>query len=206
MKILTYLTLFLIIFSCSDSFEDDSSLQNGEFSREEAQDLAKILDSSVNTNDEKIIEKHIIGDTSRSKQIKNDSVYIHSIWQLINSRDLNCNNPKTDIYRNMKLLYCAQSADLDLFIVQYERDNIAFTEKYLTRKNKLIYAIEWEKRTADMEDNDATYWNCEYIINNKNVVDHISLGMGKTESESFNLQEIVKIWETRKAQLMKLKN
>jgi len=49
-----------------------------------------------------------------------------------------------------------------------------------------------------MKDDEATYWNREYIIQNNQVVDYLSLGMEKTEEESFNIQDIVELWLNRK--------
>lgn len=101
---------------------------------------------------------------------------------------------------------CKHSNEVELYKVEYVEENIRFTEKYLLKDKQLIYAIEWEKRPANVRDDEATWWNCEYIVRDGYVVDHISLGMGKTEGNSFDVQEIITLWNSRKDEFAKLEN
>lgn len=190
-----YLTLFILIVSCSNEKEENDT-PNGLFSKDEAQDLAKILNSS-DTISSNVVDEITIG---------HKLSYSDSIWKLIDQDILNCNNPIINEYNAKKWSYCRQGNEFEVYKIEYTENNIAFTEQFLTKNDQLLYAVEWEKRTADMSDNEATYWNCEYIIQNNQVVDHISLGMGKTEDESFNPEDIIKLWNSRKPEFLKFKN
>ena len=204
MNLKPYLNLILIflISSCSQTKKEGIKL-NKEFTINEAKDLAEILNSTTHQN--LIVEQTTIGDSLKSERATNELTYLDSIWQLVNQNVLTCKNPKIQVQNKEKWSFCSPDTGLDLFIVEYEENNIVFTEKYLTRRNKLIYAVEWEKRTADMSDEQASYWNCEYIVKDNIVLDNISLGMGKTEDESFELEHIITRWNSRKTNLIKLK-
>ena len=121
------------------------------------------------------------------------------------TRDLtNCQNSTVKKMDNKNWSFCKHNDEFELYQVEYVIDHIRFTEKYLLKNKELIYAVEWEKRPANAKDEEATWWNCEYIIQDGHVVDHISLGMGKTEGETFDLQEITSLWDARKGGFEKM--
>jgi hypothetical protein len=195
LKKFKYLILSVLLFSCSNT-EQNNDIPDGSFSVDEAKELANLLNSSVDSSNIGIVEKTTIG-TEQS--------YSDSIWKLV-TRDLtNCQSPNIKKIDNKNWSYCKHNNDFDLYKVEYVADNIRFTEKYLLKNKQLIYAVEWEKRPDDVADDEATWWNCEYIIRDDHVVDHMSLGMGKTEDESFNLQDIITLWNARKVGFSKLK-
>lgn len=142
----------------------------------------------TDTSAESIVEEKVIGVSS----------YSDSIWKIVSKDLTDCSNPITVNFDNKIWTYCKQKNDLELYQVEYVENNIGFTEKFLLRDKQLIYAVEWEKRTADLKDDEATWWNCEYIIKDNHVVDHMSLGTGRTEEESFDIQDIINLWNTRK--------
>lgn len=174
---------------------EQKNTEDTDFSKDKAEELADVLNSRDSTN------KSIIEEST----LNSKSPYSDSIWKIVTREITNCSNPKVKNIRNKKLSYCDQGKGIELFELEYVENNIVITEKYLTQNSQLIYAIEWEKRTADLSDENATYWNCEYIVKDNYVVDHISLGMGKTEGDSFDVQDIVKLWNSRKKEFFKLK-
>lgn len=195
LKQFTYLILSILLFSCSNTI-DEIDGPNGNFSENEAEELAILLNSSTDSNKISFVEEVII-ETKPS--------YSDSIWDLV-TRDLtNCTSPRIKNFNNKTWSYCEQGNELELYQVEYIENNIRFTEKFLFKNKQLIYAVEWEKRTADVKDDEATWWNCEYIIQDRHVVDHMSLGMGRTEDESFNIQDIISLWDSRKDAFSKLK-
>lgn len=188
LKQFQYLIFSVILFSCSNKKQENDNPE-GSFSEGEAKELNELLNSSNDSNNIGIVEKKTIG-TEQS--------YIDSIWQLVARDFTNCQSFNTRKMANKNWSICNHSNEIDLYEVEYVDNNIRFTEKYLLKNKQLIYAVEWEKRPADVPDDEATWWNCEYIIQDDHVVDHISLGMGKTEDELFNVQDIINLWNSRK--------
>jgi hypothetical protein len=186
--------LFLLV-SCS-SKEDNSSMHKGFFT-----------DGANELKESSAYSEIIDEDTVEFESIKKKQTYKDSIWKIVHAQEvIECENPVIEKLKLKKWSYCEKGNGLERYKVEYIKDNILCVESYLTKENQLIYAIEWEKRNADLSDDDATWWNCEYIIKEGYVIDHISLGMGKTEGNSFDIQDIVALWETRKPDFMKLKS
>jgi len=191
-KLITSISIFVFLLSCTN-IEDKSN--NDSFSKEKTEELSEIIESLENKNISILKETNI-----------KDNNYTDSIWVLVLGQNLTeCTNLHTENYKNKKWTYCDQGNGLDLYKVEYVEKNILFTEIFLTKNNQLFYAVEWEKRTADVNDDEATYWNCEYVIKNNYVIDIQSLGMGKTENESFDIQEIIVLWNSKKVDFLKLK-
>lgn len=187
-KTLVYLLIGIIALSCQEQ-NNNVKTKDGNFSKEEATELANTLNSPPDSGVAKLAEEYTI--TSKSS-------YVDSIWKLVSPELMNCEQAQVREFKLKKWSHCDHANGLELFQVEYVKDNIRFTEEYLLRNKQLIYAVEWEKRTADVPDDEATWWNCEYIIQDNHVVDHKSLGMGKTEGDSFNVQDIIKLWKSRK--------
>jgi len=187
-KHFTYLILSFFIFSCSNGQEQINNQGTG-FSEDKAKELADLLNSSDSINIS-ILEEVNLQD---------------SIWKLATRDVENCTNPIIKNFDNKTWSYCEEGNEIELYQVEYTDNNIYFTEKFLLKDKQLVYAVEWEKRTVDLNDNEATWWNCEYVIQDNNVVSHSSLGMGKTEDKSFNTQDIIALWNSRKGEFSKLK-
>lgn len=186
--------LVVLLLSCTNEQQDKTT--NDDFSDEKTKELAELIDSSKNSS---------ITSTVELNTIKQQQTYSDSVWELANSNLADCNTPVSSLnFEDKNWSFCEYENELKLYEVKFTKDNIDFTEKYLTKNNQLIYAVEWEKRTADMKDDEATYWNCEYIILDNHVIDYTSLGMGKTEDESFDPQNILSSWKTRKKIFLKL--
>lgn len=188
LKQFQYLMFSVILFSCSNKKQENDNPE-GSFSEGEAKELTELLNSSNDNNNIGIVEK---------KTIETEQSYTDSIWQLVARDFTNCQSSNTKKMANKNWSICNHSNEIDLYEVEYVDNNIRFTEKYLLKNKQLIYAVEWEKRPDDVPDDEATWWNCEYIIQDDHVVDHISLGMGKTEDELFNVQDIINLWNSRK--------
>lgn len=196
LKQFTYLIVSILLFSCS-SIKQENNKTNGDFSEKEAIELANHLKTSSDSSNKHIIEENMIG---------TKLTYSDSIWKLVTPDLTNCSSSNNSMNIDNKIWsYCEHNNELKLYQVQYIQNNIRITEKYLTRNNQLIYIVESEKRKADMSDDEATYWNCEYIIKDDQVVDYMSLGMGKTESDLFDIQDIITLWHSRQVNFSKLK-
>ncbi len=201
MKILKLLALTSLCFPalvllCCSNIEENNQHPSGEFSEDEAQGLADLLQDSTENNNLSIVEEATIWEKS---------TYIDSIWKIV-TRDLTiCNKPEVRMSNEITFSYCDQGNGFELYTFQYMEREVCYTEKYLLSNNKLIYAVEGEKRPASVKDEEATWWNCEYIVQDDVVVDIMSLGMGKTEGKSFNVQDIITLWKSRMEEIPILK-
>lgn len=137
-------------------------------------------------------------DSVSSDIIIDTLTYKDSILKIVKNTNLKCDNAEIKKGDNKNWSFCNLENGMSLYIVEYEQNNFLYTEKYLTQNNKLIYAVEWEKSTTNINDNEDTYSNYEYIIENGVVLEHMSLGMGWKTEDEFNHQNIVDVWNTRK--------
>lgn len=83
-------------------------------------------------------------------------------------------------------------------------EEVLYTELYLVQGKKLIYAIE-EIKTLPFNLYAQFVWRCEYFIKDDKVIDYISLGHGKTENNHWDPDEILLQFNTRKAELEKIR-
>ncbi|MGB5981681.1 MAG: hypothetical protein WBG46_06020 [Nonlabens sp.] len=89
--------------------------------------------------------------------------------------------------------------------IESYQDETFFQEIYFDKSGKLRYAKEIENYTpkngfAQMK------WNCEFFFQNEELKTLISLGHGKTESESWDPEVIVEMFKKRLSELEQLKN
>jgi hypothetical protein len=193
MRPFAILLLLTCLFSCSRPKQEAPT---GEFSEAEAKELSNLIQSAPDSAQGNIVEQ---------VALQKPATYTDSIWELADFELMRCENPRKLPSQGKLWSFCEREGNLSIYWVEYVEDNIRFWEKYLLRDGLLVYAEEAEKRTADMADDEATYWNCEYIIKDGVVIDHNSLGMGKTEDVAFDLQDIIPLWKSRQKVFSKLK-
>jgi len=88
-------------------------------------------------------------------------------------------------------------------ITRYHEEQL-YTEIYLLKDRRLVYALEEVKR---MPPNHYTQsvWRCEYFIKDGKIIDYTSLGHGKTEDDAWEPESILIQFGNRKAELEKVR-
>src|SRR5690606_22218915 len=89
-------------------------------------------------------------------------------------------------------------------ITWYHEDQL-YTEIYLLKDGRLVYALEEVKRMR-LNHYTQSVWRCEYFIKDDRVIDYTSLGHGKTEDDSWEPESILIQFNARKAELEKIRN
>lgn len=69
-------------------------------------------------------------------------------------------------------------------------------ETFGLSNDNLIYAFE--QQVFYYEGERTTPWNCEYFIQDDTIIDHVSLGMGETESDEWEPESIFEQWEAKR--------
>ncbi|MGV3762826.1 hypothetical protein [Parapedobacter sp.] len=90
------------------------------------------------------------------------------------------------------------------FRISWYHEEQLYTEVYLLKGGRLVYALEEVKR---MPPNHYTQsvWRCEYFIKDDRVIDYTSLGHGKTEDDAWEPESIMIQFGKRKAELEKIR-
>src|SRR5690606_18724666 len=90
------------------------------------------------------------------------------------------------------------SSTRSLRIVWYQQEHL-YMEIYRLDQGNLIYALE---ETKDMPFNHLiqSLWRCEYYIRDVKVIDYTSLGMGKTENDTWDPDSILVQFHKRQAE------
>jgi len=92
------------------------------------------------------------------------------------------------------LLY-EEAPDVKYYKTLFVNDGVEFTDVFGMKSEELIYAFE------SINPADGPFWNCQYIIEDGEVVEFISLGHGETESDDWEPESILKQWQERKADI-----
>lgn len=95
-----------------------------------------------------------------------------------------------------KWFYYKINDSVEIFKYNEISGGVFYQEIYRIINGKLIYAIEQIESNHTDELNSVS-WNCEYAIKDNKVVDYISLGMGKTETEWWEPESIFEQYESR---------
>jgi hypothetical protein len=83
--------------------------------------------------------------------------------------------------------------------------SIAYSEKYYFKDGSLIYAYEREIFFLESID-DGTTWAGEFYFSKGKLIDHITLGHGKSESDEWDPEkDILQLLKKRKTELQLLK-
>lgn len=99
---------------------------------------------------------------------------------------------------------CNVSGDKRIIkIAFYERDTY-YEEIYFDKKGMLVYAKEAENYIPE-NSHIQKVWNCEFFIENRNILTLMSLGHGKTENDEWEPEEIFEMYKRRLIQLEQLK-
>jgi hypothetical protein len=189
MKIILYISTLVVLISCSTS----------------SNEIEKKPDKIV--PDQKAA---LVSDSNKvsitSSPHKKPLTYTDSVWKLSQELNFKCETSSTVTIEEEEWTHRIVENNLEVICISKVYENILHTEQYLLKNNELIYAVEWEKIPANVDDVDASFWNCEYIIKDKSVVDYISIGMGRTEGDSFNPEDIVSLWDSHSTTYKNIKN
>src|SRR5690606_218520 len=79
-----------------------------------------------------------------------------------------------------------------------------YTEIYLLKDGRLVYALEEVKRMR-LNHYTQSVWRCEYFIKDDEVIDYSSLGHGKTEDDAWEPESILVQFCKRTADLEKIR-
>jgi len=85
----------------------------------------------------------------------------------------------------------------------YNKEQL-YTEIYLLKEGRLVYALEEVKR-MHLNHYTQSVWRCEYFIKDDRVIDYTSLGHGKTEDDVWEPESILIRLGKRKAELEKIR-
>ena len=92
---------------------------------------------------------------------------------------------RTEYWRDMKV-----KDKIHMISIESQNSKSDYSEIYLIRNNKLVYAyesiIDYSKRPDDYSP-----WNCQYWIKNDIIIDYVSLGHGATEFDEWEPEEIL---------------
>lgn len=108
-------------------------------------------------------------------------------------------NRKTEFWR-----ICNLDENRQIIKIESHKENTYYEEVYFEKNGGLVYAKETE---YDMPKNYFIQqaWNCEFYINNGELVSLMSLGHGKTESDDWDPNSIFEMYKTRQGELEKIK-
>lgn len=88
-------------------------------------------------------------------------------------------------------------------IMWYQQEHL-YTEIYLLDEGNLIYALE-EIKDMPFNHRLQSRWRCEYFIQDDLVIDYTSLGMGKTEDDTWDPESVLVQFRKRQAELEKIR-
>ena len=96
---------------------------------------------------------------------------------------------------------------LSRIIINYKVDSTDYTEEYYFRDGALIYASEKEIRYfPSLGPNEYVAWSGSFYFSKQKLIDHVTLGHGKSESEDWDPEkEILQRLKVRKTELDGLK-
>ena len=90
------------------------------------------------------------------------------------------------------------------FRISWYHEDQLYTEIYLLKDGRLVYALEEVKRMR-LNHYTQSVWRCEYFIKDDEVIDYSSLGHGKTEDDAWEPESILVQFCKRKAELEKIR-
>lgn len=100
---------------------------------------------------------------------------------------------------------CELENGSSITIIESHKDEEYNKEIFFAKNGKLLYALE-EINGVSINDFDKSpnyHWDCRYWINNGKIIDHVSLGSGKTERDDWAPESIFQIYKKR---MLELKN
>lgn len=94
--------------------------------------------------------------------------------------------------------------DSNLVSIQWIEDSITlYSEKFSVYNDSLFHA--YEGLVYHFEDSIYRIeWNCDYTIENEEVIHHFSMGHGETETDEWEPNSIFDQWEARKSDYKRL--
>ena len=90
------------------------------------------------------------------------------------------------------------------FRITWYHEEQLYTEIYLLKDGRLVYALE-EVKQIPLNQYTQSVWRCEYFIKDDRVIDYTSLGHGKTEDDVWEPESIIIQFGNRKAELEKVR-
>ncbi len=98
---------------------------------------------------------------------------------------------------------CELENGSSITIIESHKDEEYNKEIFFAKNGKLIYALEDINGVSinDFEKSTNYQWDCHYWINNEKIIDYISLGTGKTESNDWEPESILQIYKDRMFEL-----
>lgn len=147
-----------------------------------------------------------------SQQKKPDSSSINEIVRKIDKLGETSNRSfiNTKVIKNKKVEETWQHFDnkqLTRIIINYTIDSTDYAEEYYFKDGFLIYADEKEiSRYPSLGLNQYSVWGGGFYFSNGKLIDHVTLGHGKSESDDWDPEkEILQRLEKRKKELASLK-
>jgi hypothetical protein len=91
--------------------------------------------------------------------------------------------------------------------IEYKIDSTAYTEEYYLQNSSLIHASEQEIwYNPSLGANEYTAWSGGFYFSKQKLIDHVTLGHGKSETEDWDPEkEILQRLKKRKAEVALLK-
>lgn len=108
-------------------------------------------------------------------------------------------NRKTEFWR-----ICNLDENRQIIKIESHKENTYYEEVYFEKNGGLVYAKETEYYMPKNYFIQQS-WNCEFYINNGELVSLMSLGHGKTESDDWDPDSIFKMYKTRQGELERIK-
>ena len=114
----------------------------------------------------------------------------------------------TKVIKNKKIKETWQHFDnkqLARIIINYTIDSTDYTEEYYFKDGFLIYAYEEEiSNFPSLGKNEYSAWSGGFYFSKGKLIDHVTLGHGKSESDEWDPEEILERLEKRKKELTSL--
>ena len=105
-------------------------------------------------------------------------------------------------HKNVQGNICQAKRQTKIITINYKRKEMKYTESYVVRYGKLVYAFEQQ---MDDREGYEWIWNCQFgIVDEKEAEALSSLGHGKTEDDNWNPNEIIGMYKKRMEQMRRL--
>lgn len=179
---LSLLFMGFVVISCNPTSRENSAESNSPATVEEASV------QSEDTPDEDAFMRKVIQEF--------DQVYATCLYP---ENAVSILNGKKEFWN-----ICEPRGTIQVLRIESHEGETWFQELYYSQNGALIYA----KETQDyMPENSLTQqrWNCQIFMKDGQVFTYTSLGHGKTETDDWEPEEIVGMFEVRMGELDKLR-